>query len=676
MMWKNIKLGKKFFFSFGVIVALLIGASIWSISGINMIVKDADQVIAGNKLRAELDERYVDHLLWAQDVSSLLTDAHVHELHVQTDHHQCKFGKWYYGEGRKNAEALTPELKHLFDEFEEPHIKLHQSAIKINEVFEQMDWQMAVSLTEAQLSHVNWMNQVKEDIFINNSQTIAVEKNPAHCQFGKWLNSDEFNKFMQDNPHFKSTVDEIIVAHNQLHHSVNEAESYQRNGQNRLAKEYFNGTIAGNTRDVLSRLAMFNEQIAQGLSGMQTANAIYNDETKVHLKKMGELFHKIAEESKKYIMTDEVMKKEAFITRNGIIMASIIIVVLAVILAWFITNSIVTPLKTSVDFAKKVAEGDLTAKVDIDQEDEVGELAGSLKTMVLHLRDIVANIKNGAANIAQASSQLSSGSQQISSGVSEQAAGAEEVSSSMEEMTANIQQNTDNALQTRNMAVNASNAMEQVAAASNDSMKAVQDIVKKISVVVEIAEKTDLLAINAAVEAARAGDEGRGFAVVAAEVRKLAERSQLAANEIVELAQNGLVMTEESTKMLNDILPDIQKTSQLVDEIASAGREQETGANQVNAAIQQLNQITQQNASSSEEMAGSSEELAKQAEELEQVTEFFTVENKRNKQKFSIGTNGNSHNMASPSGKNGTELIQKPVFNLSLDEDDSDYGSF
>ena len=158
--------------------------------------------------------------------------------------------------------------------------------------------------------------------------------------------------------------------------------------------------------------------------------------------------------------------------------------------------------------------------------------------------------------------------------------------------------------------------MEEVAQASEESMNAVQDIFSKINVVVEIAEKTDLLAINAAVEAARAGDEGRGFAVVAAEVRKLAERSQRAANEIVKLAERGMIKTEESANKLKAIVPEIHETSRLVDEIATASREQEAGANQINSAIQQLSMVTQQNASSAEEMASSSEEMASQASEL------------------------------------------------------------
>ncbi len=277
--------------------------------------------------------------------------------------------------------------------------------------------------------------------------------------------------------------------------------------------------------------------------------------------------------------------------------------------------------------AENISKGNLS--ISFNQKTHFEGVYRSMYLMVNKIKSVVSSVISGADNIASASQHLSSGSQQISSGASEQAASTEEVSSSMEQMAANIQQNTENAENTRGISRKSSIAMEEVAQASEESMNAVQDIFSKINVVVEIAEKTDLLAINAAVEAARAGDEGRGFAVVAAEVRKLAERSQRAANEIVKLAERGMIKTEESANKLKAIVPEIHETSRLVDEIATASREQEAGANQINSAIQQLSMVTQQNASSAEEMASSSEEMASQASELESVISFFNIGVKR-----------------------------------------------
>jgi len=347
-----------------------------------------------------------------------------------------------------------------------------------------------------------------------------------------------------------------------------------------------------------------------------------------HLETMGQLFDQTIEESKDYILTDDIMLDKAETTQTGVLIFIVFAVIIAIILAYFITTNLLKPIKKSVTFANEVAKGDLTATVDIDQKDEIGQLATALINMVTKLQGIVSNIKTGSDNLAVASQQLTAGAQQISSGVNEQAASAEEISSSMEEMTANIQQNSENAQETLKISEQSSLSIEKVANASEENVKSASNINSKIKIIVEIAEQTNILALNAAVEAARAGDHGRGFTVVANEVRKLAERSKNAANEIVELTQEGSKISEESNDLLKAIVPDINETSKLIQEIAAASIEQEQGVNQVNSAIQQFGIVTQQNATSAEEMAGSSEELSSQANELEEMTRFFKVDDK------------------------------------------------
>ncbi len=626
MKWNDLKLSKKFFLAFGVIISLLLASGFWAIFGINGIVHNASEAIDGNKLRSDLEGKYVDHLIWAKEVNRLLTDNTVKELNVQTDHHLCAFGQWYYGEGRQEAQRLAPELTQLFDEFEEPHKHLHASAIKLENEFQQMDWHLSLQLKQAELDHINWMNKVQEAIFIKNTPNINVTKDPSQCNFGKWLESDKLKELLNDNPEIQPFIDRINEKHDKLHNSIYTAERLQRAGDNAAARNFFNTTIKSNTESVLAELGELGQWSSGLLEGMDKANYIYQNETMAHLSTMGQLFKKTIDESKKYILTDKVMLNKAQGTQTIVVIFIIIAVILAVILAFFITDNLVKPIKKSLHFANEVADGDLTAKVDINQKDEIGQLANALLNMATQLQNIISNIKTGSDNLAVASQQLTAGAQQISSGVNEQAASAEEISSSIEEMTANIQQNSANAHEAMKMSQKASTSIQDVAQASEQNVEASANINSKIKVIVEIAQQTNILALNAAVEAARAGDSGKGFSVVAAEIRKLAEKSKEAANEIVELARSGADISENSNNLLRKIIPNINNTSNLVQEIASASVEQEQGVQQVNAAIQQFSIVTQQNATSAEEMAGSSEELSSQAAELDGMIRFFKVD--------------------------------------------------
>ena len=304
--------------------------------------------------------------------------------------------------------------------------------------------------------------------------------------------------------------------------------------------------------------------------------------------------------------------------------------VIAIVIGLFLGFTVVREVQRQVGgepvviagIAQKVSEGDLTLKLAEGKRTGIFE---ALTTMIAKLKDIVSEIQTASNNVASGSQEMSASSEEMSQGASEQSASAEEVSSTMEQMAANIRQNADNAMETEKIAVKAAEDAVEGGRAVSETLAAMKNIAEKISFIGEIARQTDLLALNAAIEAARAGDHGRGFAVVASEVRKLAERSQATAAEIKKISDGSVLVAEKAGEMLSRMVPDIQRTADLVQEITATSKEQSTAADQVNSAIQQLDNVVQQNATVSEEMASTSEELSAQAEQLQATIEYFNV---------------------------------------------------
>ena len=306
------------------------------------------------------------------------------------------------------------------------------------------------------------------------------------------------------------------------------------------------------------------------------------------------------------------------------IILGIVLFALSIGILIYVLRQTIKPIYSLVDVTTQIANGELNIQRKDDiRNDEIGLVYTSVHNMAEKLKLIITSIREAAESFSAAASQMSQGSQQLSERTNEQASSVEEVSSSMEEMVSSIQQNTDNARETEKISnlasVGGKKGKESVDVAINSMMQ----IAQKIGVITDIAFQTNILALNAAVEAARAGEHGKGFAVVAAEVRKLAERSKIAADEISKFSTYSVSTAETAGKELQAIVPQIEKTAQLVQEIAAASIEQNGGADQVNNAIQQLNQLTQHNASLAEEIASSAEELLSQAQQLKEMVAYF-----------------------------------------------------
>ncbi|QJB55023.1 methyl-accepting chemotaxis protein [Pseudodesulfovibrio sp. zrk46] len=379
------------------------------------------------------------------------------------------------------------------------------------------------------------------------------------------------------------------------------------------------------------------------------------------------------------IYVDDV-ESQVMSLRLQILIPTIIGIALLIAVVIFVVRGLVLPLQQALIVSNAMAEGDLTHDIEVKSQDEVGLLTQAMSDMLTALRRVVGEVATATEQVAAGSEELASSATILSEGATEQASSVEEVSASMEEMTSSIEQNASNAKITDDMTNKAATDTERGGDAVAKTVEAMKQIAEKISIIEDIARQTNLLALNAAIEAARAGEHGKGFAVVAAEVRKLAERSGTAAAEISELSVSSVEVAEQAGELLGQIVPDIQKTAELVQEIAAASNQQRNGGDQVNSAVHEMDKVIQQNASASEEVASTAEELAGQAQQLQESMRFFQV-----------GGYGGNTMMRQPPAPKKTTVVNRPAqplpsaapapskgngVDLGMDDDDTGFERF
>lgn len=680
MNFKDLKIGSKLGIGFGLLLAILLFLGILSI--INLSSIDTQSAILSNE--------YVNEVRIANDV-----ERSALELMYAMRGYGLSTEKKYWDEAKAAEAMLLQAMKDAADLNEEAE---HLTSLKdqLDDIQKEVvEYQQLMVKTQLNVEKINAakkeMDEGANKYMQNCMQYIAEQYESMQREIsGGRTNMERFTKVKLGN--------DLIDLGNTIR--VNNFKAQTNNDLTLMAKTLVDIDKIDNIIDQLrplTRLDTNKKNLDDILAGKneykQAIQSFYDAQTELNAvaeKRAATGVAATAAAKNLAVKGIEATTKiaEENTARAGasnatLIIGLIIATILGFALAMFITRNITGPVNKGVTFAQRLSEGDLTSTIDVDQKDEIGILANALQNMVVKLREIIEGVVIGAENIASAGQQMSSNAQLVSQGATQQASSTEEISSSMEEMASNIQQNTDNAQQTEKIAVKAADDIKEGSRNVNNTVDAMRTIAEKVSIISEIAFQTNILALNAAVEAARAGEHGKGFAVVAAEVRKLAERSQLAAGEIDNLSRNSVEVAVRSGKLLESIVPDIQNTARLVQEITASSLEQNSGAEQVNNAIQQLNQITQQNAAAAEEMATSSEELAGQAQQLSELVAYFKLGKDVERKKQNL-TNRTHKKMTTTSKLTVTNPVKKATnstsgVNLDLghhDNMDKDYDTF
>jgi methyl-accepting chemotaxis protein len=662
---KNLKIGMKMALGFGILIAIAValgGTAVW-----NMRSVESDSI--------KLDRQYIAEVDVSGDVERAVA-ATMFELR--------RYGltneKQYLDSGRKHLEEVKthlktakelavkyPELVKLRESVDKAQAKTGELEQLVNEVVTRND---SIEKVQGQLNAAAKAFMDQANAFLS-SQTEA---------FKKEINAGVEAAKLSERLEKTADMTDIIEAGNAIQITawkaqanrdpklLNEADKHFEVVDKKLAEVRAIVRQEVNIRQ-LEEIKSSANAYKVGINDLVAnwaAREEVNGKRGVVGREIGALATETAmaglEDTKK--IANEAVTKLSFSTMVMIVGLALA-VVLGVLVAVFITRAMTRPIGRLVEAADQMAVGNTNVNVEVDSKDEIGMLSRSFKNtidamreitavateiaggnltvqvkersgedklmqalskMVNNLTEVVSNMQSVSNQVTAGSQEMSASAEELSQGATEQSSSVEELSSSMEQMAANIKQNADNAQQTEKIAIKAAEDAREGGKAVVETVSVMKTIAGKISIIEEIARQTNLLALNAAIEAARAGEHGKGFAVVASEVRKLAERSQEAAGEINDLAGSSVQVAENAGNMLAKIVPDIQKTAELVQEINAASNEQSSGAGQINKAIQQLDQVIQQNASASEEVASTSEELLSQAEQLQSAIAFFRID--------------------------------------------------
>ncbi|MGC9458764.1 HAMP domain-containing methyl-accepting chemotaxis protein [Vibrio genomosp. F10] len=497
----------------------------------------------------------------------------------------------------KHLQAYDVTFNQIIEKIERRHVLVHETLNKLGPEIETHITALLVGSKED--------GNMDEAYDVSQSMRHLLLARLYVSQFLNGNDSKDVVRVQNEFKHYLHTFGQITHQTNNPRHRAIIDKATVLNGQYIIAFNELVSVIEERNRLKSEKLDLVGEQSAKLIEGFKLA-------IKERQDLLGPRLQTSNDQSKAFVIA-----------------ISFIAVFLGAILATIITKIITVPVRKAVLIANRLAKGDLTSNISIDSEDETGQLLKAMKHMVQQLSGIIGEVRSTSNSLASASEKVSATAYSMSRSSVTQASSVEQTRDSMEDMTALIKLNTQNAKVTDDMASKATFEAQEGKVAVEQTVIAMKKIADRISIIDDIAYQTNLLALNATIEAARAGEHGKGFSVVAAEVRKLAERSQRAAQEIGDVASDSVILAETAGRLLEQIVPSINKTSGLVQEINHASDEQSAGIEQINDAMKQLTVITEQNASSSVQLSSTSNEMSTQAQRLQSVMGFFKVREKR-----------------------------------------------